>query len=300
MFDIPCWRPLHFICNAYIFDQCMFGGRAKKPTLLLGHRLDLHRLVRRCDHPLQNFVCEKTGETYFSKHEKVAGAVNGVFATAALAAYPLEMNLMLAWCMVEFLDMNPELPRHVLILFSGDDTDPDGLPAMLRELEVLVTAVDLVNVHLSEQDILNEEVWCMMVHRLSAGEFGILFAAPPCRTFSLARTRPNCPPVLRDRQSPEGLSRQDYKLAGISDAEASKVQCDNTLSQRTADACQIMANLSRPFAVEQPWPWKEDTAIVILPVADKAPAASGPTTPEVQVVESDEEMCQVKAWAISP
>ena len=129
----------------------------------------------------------------------------------------------------------------------------------------------------------------MLMDRLSAGEFGILFAAPPCRTFSVARARPNGPPVLRDRQAPEGLSLQDYKLAGINDAEASKVLCDNMLSQRTADACQIMANLSRPFAVEQPWPWKEDTAIVILPVADNTPDASGPITPDVHVVESDED-----------
>ena len=99
--------------------------------------------------------------------------MNGVFATAALAAYPEEMNLLLAWCMVEFLDMNPELARHVVILFSGDDTDPAGLPAKLRELDVLVTALDLVNVHLRAQDILDDGVWSMLLDRMSAGEFGI-------------------------------------------------------------------------------------------------------------------------------
>ena len=152
--------------------------------------------------------------------------------------------------MVEFLDANPEMPGHVLILFSGDDVDPAGLPAKLRDLGVLVTVLDVVKVHLDAQDILNDEVWSVVKGRLAEGEFGLLFAAPPCRTFSVARTLEMVPQVLRDRDNPAGLSRDDYKLAGVNDGEVAKAICDNDLSRRTAEACHIMANLGRPFAVE--------------------------------------------------
>ena len=57
---------------------------------------------------------------------------------------------------------------------------------------------------------------------------------------------------------------------------------------RTAEACHAMANLGRPFAVDQPWPWKEDTAIVILPVADETPDAVRPVTLDIQELNSQD------------
>ena len=56
MFDIPCWRPLHAICDGYVLDQCMFQARGNKPTLMFSYRVDLGQLVRSCEHPGQNFV----------------------------------------------------------------------------------------------------------------------------------------------------------------------------------------------------------------------------------------------------
>ena len=90
--------------------------------------------------------------------------------------------------------------------------------------------------------------------------------------------------ILRfcERKNPERLSLQDYKLAGINDAEASRVLCDNKLSERTADACQVMVNLSRPVAVEQPCPWKNDTVIVFRPMAENTPDVSGSVTVDAQ------------------
>ena len=89
-----------------------------------------------------------------------------------------------------FLYANPDVPRHVLILFSGNYKAPAGLPAKLRELGVLLTVLDLVNVHLYGQDLLDDGVWCVIKNPLACAEFGLLSVAAPCSTFSVAMTLP--------------------------------------------------------------------------------------------------------------
>lgn len=42
-----------------------------------------------------------------------------------------------------------------------------------------------------------------------------------------------------------------------------KVQHDNKLSMRTAEAMAILQSLGRGYVVEQPWPWKQEEGLVI-------------------------------------
>ena len=86
---LPGVRTLHF-------DQCMVGAPARKPTTLLYYRLDLRRLQARCNHPVREWT-NPDGSTHRGAHPRtVQRQVNGQWATKALAAYPAQLNKILA------------------------------------------------------------------------------------------------------------------------------------------------------------------------------------------------------------
>ena len=58
------------------------------------------------------------------------------------------------------------------------------------------------------------------------------------------------------------MSWLEYETLGTSKTEFDKVVYDNVLAQRTAEAAEILASQDRGFAVEQPWPWKEDAQLL--------------------------------------
>ena len=89
-----------------------------------------------------------------------------------------------------------------------------------------------------------------------------MVAAPPCRTFSLARTMPGGPPPVRDRQFPAGMSPEAYAIDNFSATDIAKVFRDNVLVERTAEACEILASQDIGFVIEQPWPWKKNVPVM--------------------------------------
>ena len=160
----------------------------------------------------------------------------------------------------------PDVPERVwgeahalqtLHLFSGPDDRTDGMAAFLQTVGIGMYCVDVVNKCAWGMDIGDDVVWCKLKAVIRAGYYHFLFAGPPCRTFSLARQVRPGPPPLRDRQYPYGFPRSQARKRGLKPTDFDKIRLDNLLAARTAEACSIMRDLGRGFAVEQPWPWGE-------------------------------------------
>ena len=115
--------------------------------------------------------------------------------------------------------------------------------------------VDWINKGTDDMDISDDAVWNRLKARILAGAFHFIFAGPPCRTFSLARQVRPGPPPLRDREHPYGFPKAQARKRGITPNDLEKIRFDNLLAVRTAEACSIMLDLGRGFAVEQPAPW---------------------------------------------
>ena len=87
---------------------------------------------------------------------------------------------------------------------------------------------------------------------LSSDEICFLFGAPPCRTFSLARTVRPGPPVVRDRLFPEGFFAAIADEKKIPQGELEKVVVDNILATRMAAAVELAKIRGIGFMIEQP------------------------------------------------
>ena len=104
------------------------------------------------------------------------------------------------------------LSRRVLILFSGPYARPDGLVAFLQRLGLEVVPVDNdPNGGDKAHDILRNDFYSNLLHRAQRGEFLVIWAAPPCGTFSICRFLPTRtpgggPPIIRRRQEGQVLS----------------------------------------------------------------------------------------------
>lgn len=143
---------------------------------------------------------------------------------------------------------------RVLYLFSGPAGRNDGLAAYLAAVGIEVDECDLLNKHMVDQDLLDDSTWLRIKGRLRAGYYMFLFASPPCRSFSAARSSGPGPPVLRDAAHIYGFPKsQTWRKLDYHHFE--RIREDNLFAERTAEACAIMDSLARPYAVEQPEPW---------------------------------------------
>ena len=144
----------------------------------------------------------------------------------------------------------------MLLLFSGPCQRPDSLAEFLLEQGIEATQVDVVNLHLKDQNLLDDAAWGRIRQDLESGVYVALFAAPPCRTFSEVRSIQPGPPPLRDKAHPYGFPKSQAKQRGISDADLVKTREDNLLAERTAEACFILHQQGGAYGVEQPFPWR--------------------------------------------
>ena len=80
-----------------------------------------------------------------------------------------------------------------------------------------------------QEDLALEQTFSSLLSLALCGRIKILLAGPPCRTYSVLRSRPGGPPVVRAREGPER-----WGLEGIPWIEAQKVEGDNVLWVRTA------------------------------------------------------------------
>ena len=150
---------------------------------------------------------------------------------------------------------------HILFMFSGPAARADGIPALLQRAGHRVDCMDLVNAQLPDQDIANDATWERVRAKLIAGHYHFLLASPPCRTFSEARHRTPGPPVLRSWKHPYGFPKSRAKEFRLQPHHYEQIRLDNLLGERTSEACTIMDDLQRGWAVEQPHPWLDSVSL---------------------------------------
>lgn len=143
---------------------------------------------------------------------------------------------------------------RILYLFSGPSGRKDGLAAYLAGMGFQVDECDVINEHLGDQDLLDDTVWLRIKARMRDGYYVALFASPPCRSFSAARSSGPGPPVLRDAHYIYGFPKSQ-RWRKLEHSHYERIREDNLFAERTAEACSVMDSLGRPFGVEQPEPW---------------------------------------------
>lgn len=142
----------------------------------------------------------------------------------------------------------------VLHLFSGPSGREDGLAAYLKAVGIDTEERDIVNIHVTEQDLLDDAVWERLKVRIKNGEFSFKFSGPPCRTFSASRAHQPGPPVLRDGEHIYGFPKSQRRR-GLEPRHYEQIRCDNLLAERVAEACFLMHEQGLGYAVEQPTPF---------------------------------------------
>lgn len=165
MFDLVEFEDLVATANLVVFDQCMYGGITKKPTMILYEGASMHRMEVSCNH-----IPGAHPQSVQVRSE------DGNFATVALAKYPSDINKILAKLIA---DCVAGMHGKVLVLFSGEVDRVDGLPFFLVSFGVPVIPVDIENKHLADQDISDEVTWAKIREQLISGETIFLFFAPP-------------------------------------------------------------------------------------------------------------------------
>ena len=132
---------------------------------------------------------------------------------------------------------------RVLLLFSGTDR-PDSIGAYLRQLGVTVQDVDIVR----GTDLLDDRVFDALRAQTRRRRFGVVFAAPPCSTFSVARlVYATGPPQLRSRLHPHGIP-------GLRQDDAARVAQHDVLIRRMLDIMHNAALRGAELAIENPVP----------------------------------------------
>lgn len=144
--------------------------------------------------------------------------------------------------------------RRVLVLFSGPAGRWDGLAAYLREWDILVDEVDVVNQAMINQDVVDDIAWEVWKAKLGAGEYYFLFCGTPCETFSHARQMRPGPPPLRSVEYPRGIPTLSGKLK-------EQVRLGNLFACRTAEACTIIRGVGGGFAIENPRRWGAEPSL---------------------------------------
>ena len=152
------------------------------------------------------------------------------------------------------LRMNKQNPHghRVLHMYSGKANRRNGLAYYLREKGFEVDEIDLVNGH----DVINQSVWETILEKLKQGVYSFVFGGPPCRTFSDSRSVRPGPPVLRDWSHVYRFPEEEAAKHGLNNNDFQKIETDNRLAERMAQTCEVMMELDKGFAVEQPFSWR--------------------------------------------
>jgi len=127
----------------------------------------------------------------------------------------------------------------------------------LRERDVSVDVVDIVNAELSNQDIVDDIAWETWKAKLRAGAYYFLFCGTPCETFSHARQVQPGPPPLRSVEHPRGIPTLSGKLK-------EQVRLGNLFVCRTAEACTIIHGVGGGFAIENPRRWGSEPSLFAM------------------------------------
>lgn len=125
-----------------------------------------------------------------------------------------------------------------LIVFSGPGHERD-LAARLRARGVAVTVVD-TKVGGSDHDVRRAGVGGRLLERVRRGDYDLVFAAPPCESFSVAHR-----PQLRSRRQKEGLANAPPEWAAY-------LRKHNELAQWTTELALAAHQAGAIWALENP------------------------------------------------
>ena len=133
--------------------------------------------------------------------------------------------------------------KRVLLLFAGPKRK-DDIGSCLRFAGVPVTEFDLVR----GDDLLDDGTRAGLMRAARGGSYGVVFAAPPCSTFSVARLQySHGPPQLRSRMHPRGMP-------GLPPSDADHVERHNLLVQYMIELMSAAKSSGAAIAVENPVP----------------------------------------------
>ena len=145
------------------------------------------------------------------------------------------------------------LSRRVLILFSGPYARPDGLVAFLQRLGLEVVPVDNDSSGGDKaHDLLRNDFYSDLLRRAQRGEFLVIWAAPPCSTFSICRFLPTRtpgggPPIIRRRQEGQVTGTRDVRLKNRRELKIS-----NELTSRTVAILRAGFDAGSECGLENP------------------------------------------------
>ena len=186
-----------------------------------------------------------------------------------------------------------------LIVFAGPGHESD-LAARLRARGIAVTVVD-TKVGGSEHDVRQPRVGQRLIDRVRRGDYDVVFAAPPCESYSVAHR-----PQLRSRRSAAGLRSAPAEWHAY-------LRKHNELAEWTAQLAMAAHDAGILWAIENPadrglrgspaaWPGHEDHAPLwvqqcVLRLAEHASAASRTfayTAPSARSTRSTRRSCTTR------
>lgn len=141
----------------------------------------------------------------------------------------------------------------VLLLFSGAYNRPDGIAQFARKLglEVELFDNDAKTGGGANADITNDDVFDALRERIVRGEFALIWAAPPCSTFSISRFFESAtsvdggPPIVRTRTHIEGERFVPAK-------HRAELERANNIVVRTASLLLLAYRAGTQFVIENP------------------------------------------------
>ena len=128
---------------------------------------------------------------------------------------------------------------RILYLYSGP-VRTDGVDSVCRLLGSEAEMLDLLQS--PPTNLADSHVWREVESKIRDGHYDAVLMAPPCDTFSRARSHP-----LRD-ETPPGI----YGKRELANADKAAVQTGTLLALRGAVAAAICNSLSRPWIAETP------------------------------------------------
>lgn len=147
---------------------------------------------------------------------------------------------------------SPRRQLRVLHLFSGSDSRPDGLAALLKTVGWLCDDFDLTNGE--HQNVADDLVWLRIITNIRIGYYDFVWCGTPCETFSHVREVRPGPPPLRSIEHPYGLPKLAQHLK-------EQVRLANLLVLRTVEACREAFKVGAGWAIENPRPWPNSPSL---------------------------------------
>ena len=188
-----------------------------------------------------------------------AGKSNGSGQAAAAKLPPAFLSLGDDFAALSD-EENPAEPSdeqrlNILLLFAGDGESAHAIQHILRGEGCEVLAFDIAQGG-AAHDATNPHVREHILTLIAAGTFDAIFAAPPCKSFSVRH-----PEHLRSRARPWGVDPMPAEWSEY-------ISRHNDMAQFALDAFELAAGLGIPVGLEHPADRGDDDSLAHWPERD--------------------------------